>query len=450
VNTDSNEQDVGASIPVLAIIAAVVALVVIAGAIYLYRSASTEVAYQQVVIATGPESGTYHALGNALKQVLESTGAFDSVVIQSTDGSVENMRLLSGESDQHADLAFVQGDAEANNKVRLVSALYDEVLHILVSTSAAEPIQTIYDLEGKRVTLGAAGSGTRELSQRVLTHFGIEVAQDLAMSPQQTGEALINGTVDAAFMLAAIPSQSISELAGRGAVRFLSLGLPDEIGSEAHALERVFPGVAHNIIPRATYVRLPREAVHTVSVTAMLVVREDVEEATVRSITETLLENRVGTFGLAGNALIAARGIREDYDPANAVFPYHPGADSYYHRKEPPFFVEYAEALSLGLTLMLAMYSVFIALREWLRRRMKNRVDAYLLQVEQLASGVHQMDHDALIKQQYAMEELRRTVFSDLVDERLLADAAFMILQNHLRDELAAIEARIIETTENP
>jgi hypothetical protein len=140
-----------------------------------------------------------------------------------------------------------------------------------------------------------------------------------------------------------------------------------------------------------------------------------------------------------------ARNIRENYQPADATIPYHPGAASYYHREEPPFFVEYAEALSLGLTLMLAIYSVFIALREWFRRRMKNRVDAYLLEVEKLASGFDHLDHDALVKQKTALEELRRDVFADLVAERLLANSAFVILQNHLRDELGAIEARILE-----
>jgi hypothetical protein len=98
---------------------------------------------------------------------------------------------------------------------------------------------------------------------------------------------------------------------------------------------------------------------------------------------------------------------------------------------------------------MLAIYSVFIALREWFRRRMKNRVDAYLLEVERLASELNQLDRDALVKQKKALEELRRAAFADLVAERLLADEAFIILQNHLRDELGAIEAMILETRQN-
>ena len=158
-----------------------------------------------------------------------------------------------------------------------------------------------------------------------------------------------------------------------------------------------------------------------------------------------VFESRYGPSGLAGGELTVARKIREDYDPASVSLNYHRGATAYYQRKEPPFFVEYAEALSLGLTLLLAIYSVSIALRQFVRRRMKNRVDAYLLQVEQLATDCHGLDQQGLKSQHTALHELRRKAFSDLVAERLLADDAFIILQNHLRDELREIEAALEE-----
>jgi len=450
VEKQANNQDVGTSVPGLAIIASLVAVALIIGGIYLYRTVSTEVAYRQIVIATGSESGTYHALGKALQRVLEGTNSFDSVSVRATDGSVENMRLIGGDHEHRVDLAFVQGDDSASTNARLVTTLYDEVLHILITKSAAQDIRTIYDLQGKRVALGAAGSGTRQLSLRVLRHFGIEVKEDLVWSATETAEGLANDTIDAAFLLSAIPSALIFDLAEADAIRFLSLGDAQQEGDEAHALELVIPGLQRDIIPRSTYVRLPQKAVHTVSVTAMLVARKDLDDELVRSITATLFGNRAGAAGLEGGDLKVARKIREHYEPASVTIPYHPGATAYYHREEPPFFVEYAEALSLGLTLMLAVYSVFIALREWMRRRMKNRVDAYLLEVERLAENYHDLNQNELVTQQGALEELRRAAFADLVAERLLADEAFIILQNHLRDELAAIEAKIMEMSKAP
>jgi TRAP transporter TAXI family solute receptor len=440
----ATNQDVGSSVPVVAIVASLVAVLVVVAGVFLYRAVSAEVAYRQLIIASGSESGTYHALGRALGRVLEETGSFASVVVQTTDGSVENMELIRREN-TGIDLAFVQGDASPSANARLITELYEEFLHILVSRVGTDHIKTIYDLQGKRVALGSAGSGTRELSQRVLKHFGVVIAEDLLLSPREAAARLADGTIDAAFMLSAIPSRLVSELAGRDEIRFLSLGHADQGSNEANALELVLPGVRSATIPPSTYVRLPRAPVNTVSVAALLVARKDLDEALVRLVTATIFENRSGVAGLEGGELMVARRIREHYDPASVIIPYHPGATAYYRREEPPFFVQYAEALSLGLTLMLVIYSVFIAGREWLRRRMKNRVDAYLLEVERLAARLHTLSHDELLAQQQAMETLRRAAFADLVAERLLADEAFTILQSHLRDELGAIENRLAE-----
>lgn len=87
-------RDVGTSFFALSIIASVLAVVTIVAGTYFYRSVSGEVVHRQIVIATGPESGTSHTLGEALKLKLENTGAFTTVETLNTDGSEENIRLI--------------------------------------------------------------------------------------------------------------------------------------------------------------------------------------------------------------------------------------------------------------------------------------------------------------------------------------------------------------------
>jgi TRAP transporter TAXI family solute receptor len=441
-----HDQDVGSSVPVLAIVATVVALAVIVGGFYAYRTLSGEHSTHEIVIATGAESGTYHALGKALARVLEDTGTVKSADVRPTSGSVQNMDLI-GEVGGAVDLAFVQSDTPPVTRARLVAPLYDEVLHILVSRLDAEEIRTIHDLHGKRVSVGLEASGTRQLSQRVLEHFGVKIGEDLAMRPEEAVDGLTDGSVDAAFILTAIPSRIVAELALNDAIRFLSLGDAQESGNEADALALVFPTIRGTTIPRATYVRLPLEPVRTISVSAMLIARRDLDENLVRTITTTVFENRSGGRGLEGNDLAVARRIREDYRPGIAAIPFHRGAVSYYHRQEPPFFVEYAEAISLGLTLLVGLYSGSIAFREWMRRRMKNRIDSYLLEVEKQTADLGSSSLEELIAHRDNLDRVRHKAFSDLVSERLLADESFTILQNHVRDEFAAIEARIKEKT---
>ncbi|MDH3816878.1 MAG: TAXI family TRAP transporter solute-binding subunit [Acidobacteriota bacterium] len=442
------DQNVGSSVPFVAIFATVVALAVVIGGFYAFRTLSGDTARQEIVIATGADGGTYHALGNALARVLKGTNVIESATVLTTGGSVDNMELIERGADG-ADLAFVQSDTPPSTNARLVASLYDEVLHILVSKQSADEIRTIDDLSGKRVSLGPVGSGTRQLSQRVLAHFGVEVGEDLALLPAEAAAGLIDGSVDAAFILNAIPSQIVTELAEKDAIRFLSLGDAQQYGNEADALALVFPSIRGTTIPKSTYVRLPRQPVRTIEVSAMLIARRGLDPNLVRTVAATVFENRSGDGGLEGNDLVVAGRIREDYRPATVAIPYHRGAIAYYHREEPAFFVEYAEAISLGLTLLVGLYSGSIAFREWMRRRMKNRIDAYLLQVEEQTAELGTLSLEKLIAHRDALDDIRHRAFSDLVSERLLADESFTIFQNHLRDEFTAIEARITEKSKS-
>ena len=442
------DQNVGSSVPFVAIFATVVALAVVIGGFYAFRTLSGDPARQEIVIASGAESGTYHALGNALARVLKSANVVESANVLPTGGSVDNMELIERGADG-ADLAFVQSDTPPSTNARLVASLYDEVLHILVSRQAADEIRSIDDLSGKRVALGPVGSGTRQLSQRVLEHFGVEVSEDVALLPSEAATGLIEGSVDAAFILNSIPSRIVTELAEKDAIRFLSLGDAQLYGNEADALALVFPSIRGTTIPKSTYVRLPRQPVRTIEVSAMLIARRGLDLNLVRTVAATVFENRSGDRGLEGNDLVVAGQIREDYRPSTVAIPYHRGAIAYYHREEPAFFVEYAEAISLGLTLLVGLYSGSIAFREWMRRRMKNRIDAYLLQVEEQTAELGTLPLEKLIEHRDALDDIRHRAFSDLVSERLLADESFTIFQNHLRDEFTAIEARITEKTQS-
>ena len=91
------DQDVGSSVPVLAIVATVVALAVIIGGFYGYRTLSGDQAQHEIVIATGPETGTYHALGSAFGRLLEADGIVKSAEVLVTDGSAHNMELINAD-----------------------------------------------------------------------------------------------------------------------------------------------------------------------------------------------------------------------------------------------------------------------------------------------------------------------------------------------------------------
>ena len=132
------------------------------------------------------------------------------------------------------------------------------------------------------------------------------------------------------------------------------------------------------------------------------------------------------------------------------MIPYHAGAVHYFERTRPPFIVEYAETMSLAFTLLVGLFSCAVAAREWMRRKMKNRIDVFYVEVEELTGDLDGMSLDELIAQRRALRDLRRRAFAELVAERLEANESFTIFQDFLANERAAIEARIKERTEAP
>ncbi len=439
----TTEHDVGSSLSWPAIGAAIIAVVLIGIGLLAYRSFSEDETTTQLVIATGPESGTYHALGVALGRMLESESIVEIATVRSTEGSGTNMGLIETEA---TDLAIVQSDTPTHENARLITRLYDEVLHILVARDRAGEIRTVHDLEGRRVSLGGYGSGTRQVAETVLGHFRVHVAEDLAMDPRQTVEALDEGSIDAAFLLTAIPSSAVERLVEDDSVRFLSLGNAQEIGNEADALALVFPALHATTIPRSTYATLPADPVRTIGVRAQLIANRHLSPELVRRITEAIFQQRTHLAGTDGGLAVAKR-VHEHYDPGSVNLPYHPGAKAYYERSQPPFFVEYAEAMSFGLTLLVGLYSGYIAIREWMRRRRKNRIDEYYMDAVDKAIEPGETDLDLLTERRRALIALRRTAFSDLVDEKLDANESFAILQEYINAELETIDRRVRNVT---
>jgi TRAP transporter TAXI family solute receptor len=421
--------------PWRAVIALSVALIVIIAGLLIWRSPSDDERLD-LVLATGPEGGMYHTLGVPFGRMLERQGIARRVEVRTTQGSVENMHLLeSGE----ADLAVVQSDTLPAVNARLIASLFDEELHVLVARSIADDIRSVLDLSGHRVSLGGLQSGTRQVAMRVLHHLDVAVGEDLALSPADAVTALTTGDIDAMFLLTAVPSPTVGRLARADAIRFASLGDPQVEGNRADALALVYPRLHATVIPVSTYGHLPQRPTLTVGVTAELMCTGDLDADVVGRITRAVFDARVDRIDLPEEATAIVGRIHERYVRGGGSVPYHPGATAYYERFEPPFIVEYAEAISLGLTLLVGAWSGWIALRQWIQRRKKNRIDAYYLEVTTDPPDLTTASREQLLARRARLIKIRERAFADLVAERLEADESFSIFQNQVTGELASI-----------
>jgi hypothetical protein len=208
-------------------------------------------------------------------------------------------------------------------KIRGVATLYPEIIQIV--TLKENNIKTIYDLKGKRVAVGAPGSGTAVDALQILNAAGIDESNtDIRfLNFKEVSDALKDKTIDAGFIVAGIPTAAVSDIA---AVREVAIvEVPDEIYNK---LKENYPFYTQVNIPAGTYNGVD-EDVKTVAVLAMLATNADLPEEVVYEVTKAIFEHR--------DVLEAAHKRAADITLETALdgmsIPLHPGAEKYYKEK---------------------------------------------------------------------------------------------------------------------
>ena len=287
-----------------------------------------------IIIATGGNSGTYYPLGGAMAQIFSDKAKINATA-QSTGASVENMYLLK---DGEVDLAFTQGDIAdyasegtimfndggAIGNIQAIASLYNETIQVVVTKDS--PIKTIEDLKGKRVSVGAPGSGTEANAQQILEMYGMtfdDLGKADRLSFAESTSFIQDGTLDAAFVTAGTPTAAVNELAATKGVRIIGLDA-DKIGN---IIEK-YPYYAEQTIPAKTYSGFDEE-VKTVAVKAQLVVRAELDETMVYNLTKALFEN----LDQLQNVHQKAKEITLEQALEGVSLDVHPGAAKFFEEK---------------------------------------------------------------------------------------------------------------------
>lgn len=283
-----------------------------------------------VNIATGGTAGTYFPLGGAIADILNKNVDGVNASAQSTGASVANINMLK---DGSVEMGFIQNDITyyaasgsemfQDKKVdglRGIATLYPETVQIV--TLGKTGIKNIEGMKGKRVAVGAAGSGTEANARQILEAYGITY-QDITVQYLSFAEAASNlkdGNVDAAFVTAGFPTAAIQDIAAQHEVVLLPVA--EDI---ADKLIEKYPFYTKVIIPKDTY---PKQAedVNAVAVMAMLVVTDQMDEQLAYDITKAIYSNldRLQTAHAVGKMITKETAL----DGMSVEL--HPGADKYF------------------------------------------------------------------------------------------------------------------------
>lgn len=285
-----------------------------------------------MTMGTGGTSGTYYGYGGILGNQIKTTAGI-TVNVVSTDGSKAN---ILGIDTGNYQLGTVQSDVMAYGweglrsfekegalkSFRVIGGLYAEAVQLVTMD---KNIKSVADLKGKKVSIGAAGSGVYFNAIDILGAAGLKETdiQPQYQSFGDSADALKDGKIDAAFIVAGAPTPAIQELCTSTEAYLVPID-----GDIAKKLMDASPYYTAYKIPANTYTGQDKE-VTTVTVKATLIVSANASEEEVYNITKAIFDN-VATITTAH-----AKGAELSLENATAgiTVPFHAGAAKYYSEK---------------------------------------------------------------------------------------------------------------------
>lgn len=323
---------------------------------------------QELRISAGSPGGTYHAFAEALAEVVNARSDAVSIKVLESAGSGQNSTRISTGV---AELGLIQSDTVLDKNASIAAKLYPEIFHLIAHRNSG--IESISDLAGKRIALQKRGSGSNVLFSRLLSHYELSESdiKPIYGSFIDGEKALSEGWVDAMFIVIAIGNKSIERL-----IKTLDLKLIPI--NQADALALFNPALRADHIPVGAYdgkAPVPKTTIKIVAVDSLLAVSNEVPDTAVREIVRTLFDSRQLLVGKIPQAAF----IGQPTEQHKLSFAMHAGAERYYTRDAPPFIVEYAEPLALGMSAFVLLFSGLWQLRSWLSGARKNRADHHNL-----------------------------------------------------------------------
>ena len=287
-----------------------------------------------VSMGTGGVSGVYYPLGGGMASVMNMHMDGVNCSVESTGGSVSNINLMKkGESQLGMSASSIFYDAvhgkgafknEPVENVLGILSLYPEAVQIV--TLADSGINSIADMKGKKIAVGAFGSGTELMAKALLAIEGItydDINEDyLGFGEASTG--LKDRTIAAGFIWAGVPTSGIMDLASLNKISLVSIEKQKIV-----ELKETMPFISSVTIPAGTYKGMKKDCT-TLAIPAVLGGRADLSEEFVYNMLKTLFENH--------DQLVQSHTRGKDVTLETALdglddVPLHPGAVKYYKEK---------------------------------------------------------------------------------------------------------------------
>lgn len=296
----------------------------------LLAAATPALAQEQLSIATGGTGGVYYPMGGGLAEIINAHVEGFSATAEVTGASVENMGLIATGD---ADIAFALADTvqqayagtgrfegQQMPMLRGLAVSYANMVHIVALEGSG--ITSLSDLRGKRVSVGAPGSGTEVNADAILQANGItyDDIDEQRLNFNETADALANGDIDAGILSVGAPTSSIMNLATTNDIVLIPL-----TEAEMAAARGVDPVFAMTTLPGGTYDGVTEETA-VLGVPNVLVVSSEMSDDLAYAITRAMFEQIEALRAVHP----AANETSVEFTMNATPIPLHPGAIRYY------------------------------------------------------------------------------------------------------------------------
>jgi TRAP transporter TAXI family solute receptor len=336
------------------------------------------------VMTTGPSGGAYHLFAQRYRDILKRDKI--TMVLKPSAGSIENIQRLQ-DAQSNVEVGLVQAgmiSGEPPPGLRSLGAVYYEPMWVFYQ--GKEDIDKLSQLSGKRIAIGPEGSGTRALALQLLKASGADSAPTKLepLGGNSAVKALLDGSVDAALLVAAPDAPTIHALASAKNIKLVSL-------VQADAFTRRFPYLTAMQLPRGAVdlaADLPSRNVTLLTATANLIVREDFHPALgfllLRAATE--VHGRAGMLQKLGE-FPAAR--ESDFPLAEEAQRYYKSGTPFLYRYLPFWLANLMERMAVLLlplvAVLLPLFRILPALIQW---RNKSRLFKWYGELKHLESRI--------------------------------------------------------------
>lgn len=277
-------------------------------------------------IATGGTGGVYYLIGAGVAKLMSKYAPDIEATSETTAAGAENTRLLGTKKTEVAliDETSLRETVKKTPGLKLedyraVFSGHPMFTHIFVPTES--PIKDIPDFKGKKVGVGAPGSGNEIGAKIILEEYGLTYKdlkpQWLSFSEQVS--AFKDKSTDVGFIAAGVPTSAIMDLTTTVSTRFLSVPL-DKLKS----IESKHPAFFPSKLPANVY-RGQTAEVSGMGSAGTITVHKDLDDTTAYWLCKVIAERykELAEIHPAGNFYTLDR-VYEGIG-----IPFHPGAIKY-------------------------------------------------------------------------------------------------------------------------